>query len=268
MGDETHKSRSDTAAAFVALVDIVHKLRAPDGCPWDREQTPETLKPYVVEEAYEVLDAIDGGGPAELREELGDLLLQIVLQAEIASETGSFTVADVISGISDKLVARHPHVFGSVKVDGSSQVLSNWEQIKKKEKKGRGLFEGLPAQLPALQRAARMGEKAGRVGFDWTRAEAVRAKVAEELAELDEAVEGGDEGEVRHELGDFLFATAQWARHLGHQPEEALRACCHRFSNRFHEMERLASESGRGLGELGPDALDALWEQAKRDVAD
>jgi tetrapyrrole methylase family protein / MazG family protein len=264
MPDDHDSPRDRIASALVGAAEIVRRLRAPGGCPWDREQTPSSLKPFVVEEAYEVLDAIDGGNPDELREELGDLLLQILLQAEIARERGAFDVADVAEGLSRKLVHRHPHVFGDVAVEGSDQVLVNWEKIKKKEKANRGLFDGLPASLPALLRAARMGEKAGRVGFDWPSAQGVRAKIDEELAEADEAARAGVPADLEHELGDVLFAVAQWARHLGCQPEEALRGCCARFSRRFAGMERILADRGKAMTECTLDEMEAAWQEAKR----
>jgi len=250
-------------AAFAELAEIVRRLRAPGGCPWDREQTHDTLKPFLIEEAYELLDAIDRGQGDAVCEELGDVLLQIMLHAQIGAEEGAFDVADVISGLSRKLVTRHPHVFGDTAVSGSGEVLVNWEKIKKREKADRGLFDGLPASLPALQKAARMGEKAGRVGFDWPDAAGVRAKVAEELCEVDEAAATGDAEAVERELGDLLFATAQWARHLGAQPEEALRKGCGAFAARFARMEASVRASGRELSALDPGALEEAWQGAK-----
>ena len=263
MSNETKRDYEDAARAFVDFVEVVRCLRAPGGCPWDREQTPATLKPFIVEESYEVIDAIDSGNQAEVCEELGDLLLQIALQAQIASENGDFDIADVARGITAKLIHRHPHVFGDVEVDGSGEVLKNWEQLKQQEKTGRGLFDGLPSQLPVLQRAARIGEKAGRVGFDWADAAAVREKVAEELAELDAAVDGDDPRAIEHELGDLLFAVAQWARHLGLAPEEALRASCSRFQGRFELMSELIEQDGRTIGELSAEQLESAWQRAK-----
>ncbi|MCP4605435.1 MAG: nucleoside triphosphate pyrophosphohydrolase [Proteobacteria bacterium] len=263
MRDE-HKFHSERmSGAFCELVEIVHRLRAPDGCPWDREQTPKSLKSYIIEEAYEAIDAIDDERPEEICEELGDLLLQVVLQAEIASEQGVFTIENVVRGISKKLIDRHPHVFGEVAVKNTGEVLVNWEQIKKKEKAGRGLFQGLPRQLPALQKAERTGEKAARVGFDWPDSKGVREKVTEELAELDEAVSSGSKNEIRHELGDLLFAVAQWARHLGEQPEEALRSCCSRFVDRFSKMERALSDEGTAFKDTSIEELERFWQRAK-----
>ncbi|MCU0662764.1 MAG: nucleoside triphosphate pyrophosphohydrolase [Myxococcota bacterium] len=241
-------------------------MRAPGGCPWDREQTPSSLKPYIIEEAYEVLDAIDSGAPEPLCEELGDLLLQVVLQSEIADEAQSFDIADVTNAISRKLVSRHPHVFGDAQAKTAAQVLTNWEKLKHRESGGqKGLFDGLPRGLPALQRAARMGEKAGRLGFDWPSTTGVREKVDEELAELEEAVTSGDRDAMTHELGDVLFSIAQWARHLGLQPEESLAAGCERFKTRFSRMQALAvADREGGLDGLSIDEMEAYWQRAKR----
>lgn len=263
MKSEQRQESKSIQKAFLDLVEIIHRLRAPGGCPWDREQTPESLKDFVVEETYEVLDAIDGGDPGELCEELGDLLLQIVLQAEIAAERGNFTIEDVVKGISNKLILRHPHVFGDTHVDNSRDVLENWEKIKKKEKADKGLFDGLPSRLPGLQRAARIGEKAARVGFDWTSKEGVRDKVDEELEELDVAIASGQADEVFHEMGDLLFAIAQWARHLGIQPEEAVRGTSARFIHRFGRMESAVGKTQKKLADLGLEELEQLWQRAK-----
>jgi MazG family protein len=261
MAGEKKIGPCEVGEVFSGLVEIVHRLRAPGGCPWDREQTAKSLKSYIVEEAYEVLDAIDGEHPEELSEELGDLLLQIVLQAEIAAEKGFFSIENVIEGISKKLKGRHPHVFGETSVDNSQQVLVNWERIKKSEKADRGLFDGLPSRLPALQRAARIGEKAARVGFDWPDSDGVRQKVEEKLAELDEAISNGDTGEIRHELGDLLFAVAQWARHIRESPEEALRDGCARFVERFKKMEKTIIDSGASLEKMDIDTLENVWQK-------
>jgi tetrapyrrole methylase family protein/MazG family protein len=258
------RETSRPADAFAELVEIVRRLRAPGGCPWDREQTHETLKPFLVEETYELLDAIDRRRDDDMREELGDVLLQIMLHAQIGAEDGAFDVADVVAGLSRKLVGRHPHVFGDAAVSGAGEVLVNWEKIKQTEKADRGLFDGLPASLPALQKAARMGEKAGRVGFDWPDAAGVRAKVGEELREVDEAIASGDAAAVGRELGDLLFSVAQWARHLGHQPEEVLRAGSGRFASRFAAMQGAVRGSGRELCDLDPASLEAAWQEAKR----
>ena len=243
------------------------RLRGPDGCPWDREQTLETLRPYVLEETYEVLEAIDAGDPREHREELGDLLLQIVFQAQLAKEAGQFAFEDVAQAISDKLVSRHPHVFGDAQVKDADGVLRQWAALKKKEKqakgKGHSVLEGVPREMPALARAERLTEKASRIGFDWPDAAGARSKVGEELAELDEAVERGDRAAIEHELGDVLFAVANLARKLALPPEEALRGAVNRFTERFEHVERGLARKGIPHGEATLAQMDDLWNEAK-----
>ena len=263
---EQNKNRLSVEEAFAKLTRIVHRLRAPGGCPWDRKQTPKSLKQYIVEEAYEVLDAIDMESDAALCEELGDLLLQVSLQSDIAEEKGAFDIVDVIQGLSQKLIRRHPHVFGDTEVSGADEVISNWEQIKQKEKKGRGLFDGLPVHLPALQTAARMGEKAARIGFDWDSIEGVRDKVDEELDEVAVAIRNQDRQAIADEIGDLLFSVAQWARHLKVEPEEALRGSCGRFKARFSKMEEMSADAEKPLQEMDINALEALWQRAKRET--
>ena len=257
--------QEQATAAFAQLVEIIRKLRSPGGCPWDQEQTASTLKPFIIEEAYEVIDAIDSKDDDAISEELGDLLLQVMLQSQIAAEKGAFDIADVVKGLSKKMIHRHPHVFKSTKVKDSDEVLKNWEQLKKKEKTRRSLFDGIPSQLPGLLKAARMGEKASRVGFDWPKAQMVRDKITEELAELDEAVEHGDPGHIKHELGDLLFAVAQWARHLDQPPEEAMRACCTRFSQRFSKVEATVKANGQEISDCNLKTLEAIWQEIKKD---
>ena len=245
------------------LVQIMQRLLAPGGCPWDREQTLESLRSYVIEEAHEVVDAIDRGASDDLREELGDLLLQIVFQAELARAKRWFGPDDVIAAICDKLVRRHPHVFGDTRVSGAAEVVANWETIKAEEKRGRGALDGVPLALPALLRALRMGEKAARVGFDWPDAPGARAKVGEELAELDRAIAAQDRRTTERELGDLLFALANWARKLEIDPEAALRATLARFAGRVRAVEQAAAERGRTVDELDAGELDALWREVK-----
>ncbi|MBW3649134.1 MAG: nucleoside triphosphate pyrophosphohydrolase [Actinobacteria bacterium] len=241
-------------AGFAA---VVRTLR--ERCPWDREQTHASLTRYVLEEAYEVVEAIDGGDPALLAEELGDLLLQVFLHATIAAQAGDFTVADVARGISDKMVRRHPHVFGDVAVDSVEDVRRNWETIKRAEKgpPAGGALAGVDGSLPALLYAAKLGKRAAGVGFDWQSPDPVFAKVEEELAELRAAASAD-------ELGDLLFAVVNLARHLGHDPEAALRAAAAKFRRRFEVVERLAAERGLELAGAGEARLDELWEEAKR----
>jgi tetrapyrrole methylase family protein/MazG family protein/ATP diphosphatase len=245
------------------LVEIMQRLLAPNGCPWDREQTLATLRPYVVEEAHEVVDAIDRGSASELREELGDLLLQIVFQSELARAQGWFGPDDVVDAICEKLIRRHPHVFGDAVVSGTSEVLANWEVIKAEEKKGRGVLDGVPKALPALLRALRVGEKAARVGFDWPDRDGARAKVNEELRELDEALAQGDRDAVEHELGDVFFALVSVARKADIDPEAALRGTLERFGQRVRAVETEVAARGQELSQVSPEQLDKLWEAAK-----
>jgi MazG family protein len=258
---------SRASDAIERLLGIMHRLRAPGGCPWDREQTLASLRPYVLEETYEVLEAIDAGDVAGHREELGDLLLQIVFQAELRQEAGAFEFADVADAISDKLVSRHPHVFGDAQVQGAEGVLKQWAALKREEKRrkggGKSVLEGVPRELPALARADRLTEKASRVGFDWPDAAGAREKVAEELAELDAAVAGGDPAEIEHELGDTLFALANFARKLGVAPEEALRGTVARFTARFTHVEEVLERRGVPHGGATLAEMDLLWDEAK-----
>jgi MazG family protein len=257
-----------SAEAFTRLVDIMARLRAPGGCPWDREQSRESLRPYLIEEAYEVLDAIDAGDVDSIRDELGDLLLQVVFHSRIAAERGEFDVADVCEAVSDKLERRHPHVFGDVTVRDSGEVLRNWAAIKARERRDRGdshsAVAGLPGSLPALLYAQRLGEKAARVGFDWPSLDGVLAKVREELDELERALAAGDGTAVGDELGDLLFTLASVGRHVGHSAELTLRNAALRFITRFQQMERQADTEGAPLTERSPEDLDRLWCAAKR----
>jgi MazG family protein len=249
------------------LVEIMQRLLAPNGCPWDREQTLATLRPYVVEEAHEVVDAIDRDSPSELREELGDLLLQIVFQSELARAQGWFGPDDVVDAICEKLIRRHPHVFGDAVVKDSNEVLANWEVIKAEEKKGRGVLEGVPKALPALLRALRVGEKAARVGFDWPDRAGARAKVDEELRELDESLAQGDRAGAERELGDVLFALVSLARKSDIDPEAALRGTLERFGQRVRAVETEVAGRGQQLSQVSPEQLDLLWEAAKGAVS-
>lgn len=257
------KLEEQNGKSLTRLVEIMQRLLAPDGCPWDREQTLETLRPYVIEEAHEVVDAIDKGSPEELREELGDLLLQIVFQAELARAQSWFGPDDVVSAICDKLVRRHPHVFGEQKVSGSAEVLANWEVIKAKEKADRGVLDGVPKALPALLRALRVGDKAGRVGFDWPSIEGARAKLTEELGELDAAIASGDKRRAEEELGDVLFALTSVARKLDLDPEAALRGTLDRFGQRVRKVEAMAKARGAELSSIDAATLDQMWNEAK-----
>jgi MazG family protein len=253
--------------AIERLLGIMSRLRGPGGCPWDREQTLQTLRPYVLEETYEVLEAIDAGDPRAHAEELGDLLLQIVFQAQIAREEGRFDFADVAEAISNKLVSRHPHVFGDAQVKDAEGVLKQWAALKREENRRKGgghsVLEGVPREMPALARADRLSEKASRIGFDWPDATGARAKVGEEIAELDEAIAGGDPATIEHEVGDALFALANLARKLGVPPEEALRGALARFVGRFAHVERELTRRGIPHGEATLTQMDELWNEAK-----
>jgi MazG family protein len=251
------------------LVRVMQRLLAEDGCPWDREQSLETLRKYVLEEACEVIDAIEGGDRAALKEELGDLLLQVVFQAELLRREGRFAIDDVIAGIVEKLVTRHPHVFGDLDVKDADEVLRNWELLKAKEKAGRGILAGVPKSLPALTRAQRIGEKVARVGFDWADERGSLAKVHEELGELTAALEAGDARAVEEELGDALFALVNLSRHAKVDAEGALRRTIDKFTRRFGHVEARVKEEHGGFGQPGNatlplEVLDGYWEEAKR----
>jgi MazG family protein len=257
-----------SAAAVEELLAIMERLRGPDGCPWDREQTMRSLRPYLLEESYEVLEAMESGDSREHCEELGDLLLQIVFQALLAREAGQFEFADVAEAISRKLVRRHPHVFGDAQVRDAEGVMRQWVALKREEKAERGggksVLEGVPRELPQLARAERLTEKASRIGFDWPDAAGARAKVDEELGELDRALASGDPRRVEDELGDVLFSVANLARKLSLPPEEALRGAVGRFIARFQHVEEELARRGVAPGDATLREMDDLWEQAKR----
>lgn len=258
-------------ATLARLVGVMQRLLAPDGCPWDREQSFESVRKYVLEEACEVIDAIDAKDRDGLREELGDLLLQVVFLAELGRGEGAFGIDDVVSGIVEKLVSRHPHVFGDLDVATADEVLQNWERLKAQEKKGRALLAGVPRSLPSLVRARSIGDKVRRVGFDWADAAGSREKVTEELAELDEAVASGDKVAIEEELGDVLFALVNLSRHVDVDAEAALRGTIDKFTTRFGHVEARvkAEHGGWGGGDgnapnLPLEVLDRYWDEAKR----
>jgi MazG family protein len=264
--DLTPLPGKQTGAEVSQLVGLMQRLLAPNGCPWDREQTLTSLVPYLVEETYEVVDAIAEGTVADHREELGDLLLQIVFQSELRFNEGAFGIDDVARGIVAKLVHRHPHVFGDTVAKDADAVLSNWAKLKaaEKAKKGKhGALDGIPRSAPALLRATRAGEKAGAVGFDFANAEQPRAKVDEELRELDEARRRGDRAEMERELGDVLFAVTNLGRKLGLDPEQALRDATDRFARRFRHLEQALDAEGRAVADASPDEQERLWQAAK-----
>jgi len=253
--------------AFVRLVEIMATLRGPTGCPWDREQTPDTLKPYLVEETYEVLEALEAKNLHDFKEELGDLLLQIVFHSQIMAEAGEFTIEDVAQAIGDKLVRRHPHVFGDIKVKNAEEVVQNWVKIKAQEKAGkadRSVLAGVPHGAPALIQAQRLGEKASRVGFDWNSAQEVFHKVEEEVQELSATLSNATPEHQEHELGDLLFALTSLARHLNIDAETALRKAGKRFSARFRHIEKKLDEQNQDIHHTSLARLEELWQEAKR----
>ena len=251
---------------FDKVLDLMRRLRAPGGCPWDAEQTHESLKRYLLEETYEVLEAIDSKSPNMLKEELGDLLLQAVFHSVIAEDNGDFTMDDVLQVLCDKLVRRHPHVFSGLKIDSINDLVANWENIKKVEKGDERLsaLSGVPPHLPALLHAQKITEKASRVGFDWDHVDPVFAKVLEELKELEETLITGDQERMEAELGDLLFATVNLGRFLSINPEDALRKTISRFITRFNHVEGSLHAQGRTLQEASLEQMDSLWEEAKK----
>jgi MazG family protein len=253
--------------AFADLLQIMDRLRDPGGCPWDREQTYSTLRNYLLEECYEVVEALDAGDREGLREELGDLLFQIVFLSRLAKEEGAFTAQDVAAGIAEKMMRRHPHVFGEGRADTSEEVLRNWEEIKRREKKvdtAPSVLAGIPRGLPALLKAQRLGTKAARVGFDWHRDVDVLDKIDEEVLELRRAAEAMRPEEVREEFGDLLFSLVMLARRLQVDAEEALEAANRKFQARFHEVERRLAAAGIPVEEAGLATLDRFWEETKK----
>jgi len=261
-------SKIDADPALKRLVQIMATLRSPEGCPWDARQTPHSLKACLLEETYEVLDAIDRGSPREICEELGDLLLQVVFHARIFQERGQFDLTDVINGIADKLVRRHPHVFEATPVTGERDLWRQWEAIKRGEKpaeKGPASRLGeLPNHLPALMAACKLGERASRAGFDWTEAGQAFAKVREELKECEEAFRRGNQDELAGEIGDLLFAAVNLGRYLQIDPEDALRQTGRRFTRRFQHLEGQLRQDGREVQDLDMEELLLLWQAAKK----
>ncbi|HZI17958.1 MAG TPA: nucleoside triphosphate pyrophosphohydrolase [Pyrinomonadaceae bacterium] len=276
-------------ATFDDLVRLMERLRAPDGCPWDREQTYATLAPMLLEEAYEAFEAVEEareGRPSALRDELGDLLFQIIFYAQVAGERGEFTILDVTDSIHAKMVRRHPHVFADVVVRDNDELLRNWEAMKAEEKRAAGaeggaessLLDGVSAKAPALMEAHQLTTKAARVGFDWERVEDIFDKLHEEVEELRAAIaeqreargggalEEGAAARVREEVGDLLFAATNIARHLGAEPEAALKLTNRKFRRRFRHIERRLAERGREPGQATLDEMEELWQEAKREV--
>ncbi len=259
-------STETTQDRFDRLMTIMRRLRAPGGCPWDAEQTHDSLKRYLLEESYEVIEAIDAKDDALLKEELGDLILQPVFHAAVAEERGAFTMDEVLDAINEKLVRRHPHVFGDQVIESSAAQVENWEKIKKGEKgdERKSALSGIPPHLPALMKAQKITEKAARVGFDWEHTDQVFAKVMEELHEFQEAMAAGDQQEMESELGDLLFAIVNLGRFLAIDPEEALRKTIQRFTRRFSHIEDTLHGRGERLQDTSLEEMDKLWEEAKK----
>jgi ATP diphosphatase len=251
------------------LLEIMAGLRDPEnGCPWDLEQDFKSIAPYTLEEAYEVADAIDRGDLENLREELGDLLLQVVFHARMAEEVGAFKFSDVVESIAAKMVRRHPHVFGGERLDTAEEQRVSWEAHKKAERDiagqgSSGILAGVGLALPALIRAGKLGKRASSVGFDWPDAEGVRAKIDEELAEVDEAKDSDSKSELNEEIGDLLFAIANFARHHDIDPEESLRAANRKFTNRFSEVEKRVGDQGCGWDAMSAEDIESIWDAVK-----
>lgn len=255
---------------FEKLIDILAKLRGPGGCPWDQEQTYKDITPYMLEEVHEVIDAIDVNNFEDLKEELGDLLMHVFFHAQLAREEKRFTIFEVVEGICEKLVRRHPHVFSDTKATTSKEVLENWEQIKGKEKgkENRSILDGLPKGMPALVKAFRVGEKTGRVGFDWENIDGVLAKIDEELSEFKKALASGNSNEIEKEYGDILLVVANLGRFTKQDPETALRKAILKFTQRFQQIEKEYDFSKEALKKLSAKKWEEHWQQVKRQKSD
>jgi tetrapyrrole methylase family protein/MazG family protein len=261
------KSAKQEKAGIARLMELMERLRGPGGCPWDKEQTMTSLTPFIIEEAYEVVSAIDSGDMEHIKEELGDLLFQVIFISQLASEKGVFTLADVIDGSHGKMVNRHPHVFGESRAETSEAVLKQWAEIKKAEKKGKekedGYLAGVPEVLPALLRAHKISQKASKAGFDWKGVEEVLEKLDEETAEFKEAVRSAKAADMEEELGDMLFTMVNIGRFLQVNPEDALRKTIAKFISRFHHVERAVIQKGDDLSTTSMDEMERLWQEAK-----
>jgi MazG family protein len=268
MGPPSGVDMTESAGVlFDRLLNVMARLRGPAGCPWDREQTAASLKPYLIEEAYEVLEALDASDDAHLQEELGDLLFQVVFHCQIAAEQGRFTMADVLKRVIDKMTRRHPHVFAEADIRTAGEALAQWEALKQRESaaagRPRSVIDGVPRALPALVRAQRMQSKAARVRFDWPDASGAWEKVQEEVREAGDAIAGGDPERIREELGDLLFSLVNVSRLASVDAEEALTAAIEKFRRRFTHMEAELSAQGRSVSTVSPEELEHSWEAAK-----
>ncbi|MEO2069099.1 MAG: nucleoside triphosphate pyrophosphohydrolase [Desulfurobacteriaceae bacterium] len=254
--------------SFEDLLKIMETLRSPNGCPWDREQTHESLVPYLIEETYETIDAIRDKNYENLKEELGDLLLQIVFHSQIAKENKAFSIEDVVDGIAKKLISRHPHVFGNRNdIKDAQDVLREWDKLKEKEgKKRESLMDGIPKSLPSLERAYKLQKRAAKVGFDWESFSGIKEKLIEELSEIGEALKSKNKEKVEEEVGDLLFMAVNLARFLGVHPELALSKANEKFEKRFRKMEEFAKKEGKELKDLSISDLELLWQKAKKEM--
>ncbi len=253
---------------FESLVEVIATLRSENGCPWDREQTHKSLKSTLIEETYETVEAIDSEDPSKLREELGDLLLNVMLQAQIAAENQDFTIYDVIETLTEKLIRRHPHVFGNVQVDNAEDVVNNWEKIKSQEagyEDRKSVLDGIPNALPALLRGQKIQKRVARVGFDWDNITDVVDKVDEELDEVKESLKDSDINAIENEIGDLFFSIVNLCRFLDLQAEETLRRTNRKFINRFKRMEDVLENQGKSISDQTLTELDAIWEEVKKD---
>jgi tetrapyrrole methylase family protein/MazG family protein len=260
----TEKAHND---AFARLVELMARLRGPNGCPWDRQQTSESLKPFLIEECYEVVEALDEGAPDMVKEELGDLLFQIIFHARIAEEQGQFSIRDVVDAIHEKMTRRHPHVFGTEQVSTANEVSATWEAIKRKEKgyeDRRSILEGVPRNLPSLLRAHHLQERAAKVGFDWKHLHEALPKLDEEIVELKESLKQEDAEKIEEELGDVFFMLVNISRFLGVDPEQALRKTISKFVRRFRYIEEHAANDGRSLSDMTLDEMETLWQESKK----
>ena len=253
--------QEESLSSFGSLVHIVARLRGPGGCPWDREQTHSSLKHHLIEECYEVLETLDQGDDEKLCEELGDVLMQVVLHAQIAQEEGKFNMGDVIESISSKLIRRHPHVFSDVQASDAEEVAHRWDRLKQAEREGGSILDGLPKGMPALACSHAMQQRAARVGFDWENEEEIVEKLVEEVKEIQQAT---DQQSKTEEFGDILFTMVNVGRRQGINSEEALRYANHKFRSRFAYMEQICQERGVALASLPLKEQDVLWEEAKR----
>ena len=258
-------TNKETADNFIELLEVLRRLRAPDGCPWDREQTAESLVPYLLEETYEIIEAIEEGDTHTLKEELGDLTLHVLFQAELAREDGKFEIGDSLKHISEKLIRRHPHVFDP-DYDESADINMSWEKAKQKEKSRKNLLDGVPKNLPALTRARRIQEKAANVGFDWKDMQPVWEKVEEELKELKVEIQNKDPEKVKDEMGDVLFSLVNLSRFLDISPEDALRMTISKFEMRFAKVEKELKKRGKDFSDSSLEEMDGIWNDIKKEV--